>query len=62
MSVMVTDVEDFEDLLASAEANASSDWEMGFVEDLSERYERYGDDMFLSEKQAEILRRIANGE
>ena len=62
MSGMVTDVEDFEDLLASAEENASSDWEMGFVEDLSERYEQYGDDMFLSEKQAEILRRIANGE
>ena len=53
--------DDFEELLASAEENASSDWETEFVSSLQERYEQYGINMFLSEKQDEVLRRIAEG-
>lgn len=50
---------DFPDLIALAEIEASTDWEMEFVSGLSERYDRYEDDMFLSEKQLETLKKIA---
>lgn len=56
------DDDDFEELLASAEENASSEWETEFVSSLQERYEQYGINMFLSDKQDEILKRIAEGE
>lgn len=58
---MYPDDDDFEELLASAEGNASSDWETEFVSSLQERYHQYGIDTFLSEKQDEILHRIAEG-
>ena len=35
-----------------------TDWETGFVSSFQERYETYGDDMFVSEKQWAILDRI----
>ena len=47
------------DLLGSAELNARNAWEEEFVEGLSGKYEQWGDEMFLSEKQMEILCRIA---
>lgn len=55
------DDDDFEELLASAEENASSEWETEFVSSIQERYEKYGTNMFLSDKQDEILNRIAEG-
>ena len=54
------DISDFEELLSDASASASTQWEMDFVEELEERYEIYGVDMFLSDKQSDVLERIAN--
>lgn len=56
------DDDDFEEMLSSAVENASNEWETEFVSSLQERYEQYGVNMFLSEKQDEILRRLADGE
>lgn len=61
ISDIYPDGDDFEELLASAEENASNDWETEFVSSLQERYEQYGVNMFLSDKQDEILNRIAEG-
>lgn len=51
--------EEFIDLLGEAETNASSGWEMDFVEDMRERFAKWGTDMLLSDKQVEQLKRIA---
>lgn len=40
-------------------ASPRNDWETEFLDGLLEKYEQYGDDMYLSEKQADILKRIA---
>lgn len=48
-----------EDVLYTAEKRARNEWEMDFVDGLKDKFSTYGDDMFLSEKQADILRRIA---
>ena len=56
------DDDDFEELLASAEENASNEWEAEFVSSLQERYEQYGVNTYLSDKQDEVLNRIAEGE
>lgn len=50
---------DFEELLSSAEAQARSEYEVDFVGDMRDKYTDYGDAMFLSEKQYNLLRRIA---
>ena len=50
---------DFEDLLSEAESNAKGSWEENFVEEARTRFNEYDDRMFLSEKQEEILKRIA---
>ena len=56
------DDEEFESLLSDAEINASSEWEMEFVADMRDRYEEYGTGMYLSDRQLEILERLANDE
>ena len=57
------DVEEgFADLLGEAETQASTDWEMNFVADIKSRFEEYGDDTFVSEKQLDKLKAIASGE
>lgn len=58
MTVAELDI-DFPALLADASRNASTDWEMGFVSDIEDKYSDYEDDMFISTKQIEILERIA---
>lgn len=50
---------DFEDLLSEAKSNAKGSWEENFVEEIRTRFNEYDDRMFLSEKQEEILKRIA---
>ncbi len=55
------DIDGFGDLLAVAEQQASTDWDMGFVSELSDKYSEYGDNMFISDKQLAQLERIANG-
>lgn len=56
------DEREFQDLLDAAEENASGNWEKTFVSDLQDKFEEFGTGMFLSEKQEDILNRIANGE
>lgn len=34
-------------------------WEMKFIDDLAQRVKRFGDKTFISEKQAQIVARIA---
>ncbi len=55
-------LEDFKETLESAEANASGDWAMGFVADMKERYEKWGAEMFISDKQKDILERLSKGD
>lgn len=49
----------FGDLLEDATRNASTDGEMGFVESINQLYEEFGDDTFISEKQLDVLERLA---
>ena len=53
---------EFEDLLDEAYDNASGRWEENFVSDIRDRYDEHGIRMFLSEKQDEILQKIASGD
>jgi hypothetical protein len=46
------------DALHLARCHASTSWEMEFVEAQIARYEKYGEKMFLSQKQADIIRKI----
>jgi hypothetical protein len=46
------------DALHLAQSHASTSWEMEFVEAQIARYEKYGEKMFLSSKQADIIRKI----
>lgn len=48
----------FEDMLNDAEDLADNDFEVGFVESVYEKYQHYGDDMFFSEAQNTVLKRI----
>ena len=51
---------EFEDLIGEADSNAKGEWEETFVSDMQDKYEEFGGEMFLSEKQDEILNRIAS--
>ena len=59
ITYLFDDASEFDELLADAENNATSDWDMNFVDDLRNRYDKYGERMYLSERQLEILERIA---
>lgn len=50
--------DNIEDVLHVAEGRTKNEWEMDFVDGLKEKFDQYGDDMFLSDKQATILKRI----
>ena len=54
--------DEFEDLLSTAEETAESDWENGFVSDMRDKYGQYGRQMFITDKQSDILNKIASGE
>ena len=53
------DIDNYADILESAELNAKNDWEMDFVFDLMNKFDEYGDDTFVSEAQLEKLEKIA---
>lgn len=55
----LSDPTEFEDLLTEAASASLSVWEMDFVDDLRERFDQYGERMFLSERQLEWLEQIA---
>lgn len=48
------------DALADAKIQASTDWELDFVEDLWVAYDRWHADMFMTADQAEKLKQIIN--
>lgn len=52
---------EFEVLLDDARAAASNDWEESFVRNVKQRYDRFGTDTFLSDKQLAALGKIAAG-
>lgn len=52
---------EFEVLLDDARTAASNDWEESFVRNVKYRYDRFGTDTFLSDKQLAALEKIAAG-
>lgn len=52
------DVE-FSTLLDDASFGAVTEWEIDFCSDMQERWMQYEDDMFVSEKQLEVLKRLS---
>ena len=55
------DYDDFEELLEQAELNAKNNYEMGFCSDMRDKYDGYKEETFISEKQYDLLFKIANG-
>lgn len=59
----VTDVyatkQAFSDMLDRATENSKGAWESEFVENIREKWDQFGMEMFLSDKQDETLHRIA---
>jgi len=47
-------------ILTKAQSKDLTQWEDDFISDMTERRERAGDSMHISEKQEEILERIAS--
>lgn len=52
---------DFKDLLKTAKKQASTDWEKTFVSELAARHKKWGDGLYVSERQLAILQKIAGG-
>lgn len=60
MSQQVADLDyDFEDLLSEAESNARGAWEEDFTDGVRDKFDEYGDRMYLSDRQEDVLKRIA---
>lgn len=53
------DANELEELLRKAKEKAKTDWEKSFVEDMSNKFEQWGDRLYLSQKQMDIIRKIA---
>jgi len=53
------DEAEFEELLDTAKNNAESDWEENFIAGMSEKFTKYGREMYLSDLQLEHINRIA---
>lgn len=60
MSMQAIDIPEFDVLLEDAEDAATTEWEMDFVSDMKEKYEQYGDKMYVTEKQIAALEKIAD--
>lgn len=59
MSTTILDHFEFESALEQAEVNASKEREMEFVDSLRNKYDEYGERMFLSDGQYSWLMRLA---
>lgn len=55
----VKEIDDFDELLEDAEFNAKTDFEIEFIELLKDRYDKYEDECFLTDKQLFILQNMA---
>lgn len=53
------DADQFETILEEAETKAHRDADVKFVDELTIKFAKYGENMFLSEAQADWLKRIA---
>ena len=60
MTVEDIGLEAFEQVLWLAEDSATTNFEMDFVSDMQERYDKWGTQMFVSERQWALLERIAD--
>ncbi len=54
------DYDEFKRLLDDADIGAGYDWEMDFVEDMRERFAKYGERTFITDKQLAALEKIAD--
>lgn len=54
--------DDFEELLDDADLNATKAASLNFVSDMREKFEEFGHDMYLSPKQLEWLKKLAEAE
>lgn len=52
-------ITDFDRLLEDAALNASTEWEMEFVDNMTGKYDTFGGEMFLTEAQHDKLRQVA---
>ena len=55
MDQRASDIVGFDEMLAIAEEVARTGWEVDFVESLRAKYDEWGEDMFVSEKQLQVL-------
>ncbi len=62
VSQAVEDVEAFKSWLNDAVSNASGDYEVEFSNDMQDRFNKFGGDMFISEKQLALVKKIAGVE
>jgi hypothetical protein len=53
------EIDNFETLLEEAERGAVTEWEMAFVADMIDKYGEYDEATYVSDKQLEILQRLA---
>jgi hypothetical protein len=51
---------EFLELLGSATEATNSDWEAQFCADMLAKFEQYGPEMFISDKQLAVLNNIVN--
>lgn len=55
-------IEDFSHILELANENAITEWDMEFVASMEVKFDQFGDNMFLSQKQHDVLMRLTGGE
>lgn len=48
--------------LADAESNVKTEWEQDFIEDMGDRYDKWGFSMFMTDSQASRLKKLAEWE
>lgn len=52
-------VTNYDEMLKMGMTLASGQWEENFMQDTSDKYGKYGKDMFVSDKQVAVLARIS---
>jgi hypothetical protein len=62
VSQAVEDLEEFKVWVNDAVSNAEGDFQVTFANDMQDRFNKYGADMFVSEKQLALLKQIAGVE
>ena len=55
----VMNVTNYDEMLKMGQTLASGQWEESFMSDTSDKYDKYGQDMFVSDKQVAVLARIS---